>query len=76
MTAGNDAAISSGSCCDRSSVSTNTCTVMKLWLTINGAASASNSQLPPARAKGFGAAIATGVRLDAMISAGSTVSLL
>ena len=43
ITAGNDAVISSGSCRDRSTVSTNTCTVMKLWLTMSGRASLSSS---------------------------------
>ena len=47
MTAGNDAAISSGSCHDSSTVSTKTCTVMKLWLTIRGSASLSSSFEPP-----------------------------
>ena len=47
ITAGKEAAISRGSCQARRTVSTNTWTVMKLWLTINGAASASSSRLPP-----------------------------
>src|SRR5688500_3846834 len=38
MTAGNDAVISSLLCHDSSRVSTNTCTVMKLWLRMSGSA--------------------------------------
>src|SRR5882724_2859050 len=49
--AGNDAVISSELWRARSTVSTNTCTVMKLWLTTRGAASTSNSRLPPAEAE-------------------------
>src|SRR4051794_1546079 len=48
MTAGSDAVISSWSCKDSRIVSTNTWTVMKLWLRISGAASPSSSRLVPA----------------------------
>src|SRR5262245_11704746 len=48
MTAGKEAAISRGSCQDSRTVSMNTCTVMKLWLTTSGAARLSSSRLPPA----------------------------
>ena len=45
--AGNDAATSSWLCLDRRIVSTNTWTVMKLWLTTSGRASEISSRLPP-----------------------------
>src|SRR5438132_1174610 len=79
MTAGNEAVISSGSCQDRSTVSRNTCTVMKLWLTINGAANVKSSQLPPGRGAARAVAGAdSGTRADSVgsgvDSAGSSIS--
>ena len=56
MTAGNDAAISRGSCQASRIVSTNTWTVMKPWLTTSGSASVSSSRLPPWRGESGGTA--------------------
>src|SRR3954470_3214358 len=47
MTAGNEAVMSAARYHDSSRVSTNTCTVMKLWLRISGRASRRSSRDPP-----------------------------
>src|SRR5262249_14161275 len=52
ITAGKEAAIARGSYQDSRTVSTNTWTVMKLWLTMSGAARDSSSRLPPAACLG------------------------
>src|SRR5262249_29662322 len=75
MTAGKEAAISRESCQARRMVSTKTWTVMKLWLTIRGAARGGSSRLPPGVGEGgeevgWGRRVSVGVRDN---SAGSSL---
>ena len=73
MTAGNDAAISRGSCQASRIVSTNTWTVMKLWLTISGRASAEQLAAAPERGDSGGGIAATASGRASVRSAASSM---